>query len=458
MITALVALTGSSSALPAHAAGYQVPAAIPGDCSADVTQPILAWIASVPDNSDLSFGNGACYRIDGTLELTNRTLLRVEGNGATFMATTRGARARAHWRLVGGSGLVFRNMRIRGASSVGGSYVAALQHQHAFDLKGVAGVELDRIDASDLYGDCVYVGQGLNSSRSWSSAVYVHDSTCTRNGRMGVAVVAGRNVLVETTVLSNIALTAFDIEPNGPGFGARNITFRNNLANGRLPGNFFSAIGDGPVDGVMISGNRIVGESMYMAVFAPRGQRRSNVVITGNSTDTGRNVPGSSALDFERVDSLTVSQNTVPLSGPNMALASVSESCYVNISGNSFPGGVTEARIHPFSCAGQPPSRLDTWTTLQVRRNHQMRKRSMRLLGRVRQSQSGRVVLHLERFGRTKREWATVRTRNLRLGRHSRFATRLRGLKRGRWRARAVFGGTSSRAPSRSRYRYFRVR
>jgi hypothetical protein len=52
---------------PAHAAAYRIPPSIPGDCSVDVTEPIQSWIASVPDGSVLAFGDGACYRIDGTL-------------------------------------------------------------------------------------------------------------------------------------------------------------------------------------------------------------------------------------------------------------------------------------------------------------------------------------------------------------------------------------------------------
>jgi hypothetical protein len=61
---------------------YEISANIPGDCSVDVTQPILAWIGSVPNDSVLSFGSGACYRIGGTLELSGRTGLDFEGNGA----------------------------------------------------------------------------------------------------------------------------------------------------------------------------------------------------------------------------------------------------------------------------------------------------------------------------------------------------------------------------------------
>ena len=47
---------------------------VPSGCSTDATSEILSWIASVPNNSTLVFGAGACYRIEGTLELHGRTL------------------------------------------------------------------------------------------------------------------------------------------------------------------------------------------------------------------------------------------------------------------------------------------------------------------------------------------------------------------------------------------------
>jgi hypothetical protein len=348
----LVAALSLSIAPRADAATYQAPATIPSDCSADVTQPLLSWIASVPDNSVLSFATGGCYRIEGTLELINRNGLTVEGNGATFKATTTGDSWRSQWRVVGGSQFVFRNMTVRGGSPSGGTFVSSLQWQHAFDIRGVAGIEIDRAAASDLYGDCVYVGQGWDSSKYWSSNVRVHDSTCARNGRMGVAVTAGRDVRVETSSFSQIALSVFDVEPNGAGFGAQNIAFTNNQV-GSAYDYVFVATGDGPVDGVTVSFNTLIGKGMHMGVFAPVGQRRSNMTITGNVSDAGYYEGNGAAMYFVRVDGLTVTNNTAPLSGPNMALVSGSESCNVNVSGNSYPGGVEETRISPYSC-GQP--------------------------------------------------------------------------------------------------------
>jgi hypothetical protein len=355
IVTALAAL---SFAQPSYAATYQAPGSIASDCSTDVTQQILSWISSVPDNSTLSFASGGCYRIEGTLELSDRNGLTFEGNGASFEATTTGGTWRSQWRLIGGSQIVFRNMDVRGANPLGGTFVSALQHQHAFDLNGVSYVELDRTRSSNVYGDCVYVSRRWDGSQVWSSNVHVHDGSCIANGRMGIAVVAGRDVLVERTSLGQIGRTAFDVEPNGSGFGAQRVTFRDNHVSGPLPGGFFTAIGDGPIDSVSVSNNTTSGVGMYMAVLAPVGQRRSNITITGNSSDTGYNAPGSVAMDFLGVDGLSVTGNSIPLSGPNMALAWVSESCDVNVSGNSYPGGVAEARISPYSSCPttSPPS------------------------------------------------------------------------------------------------------
>jgi hypothetical protein len=119
-----------------------------------------------------------------------------------------------------------------------------------------------------------------------------------------------------------------------------------------LPGGFFSAIGDGPVEDVTIAGNRLTGAGMYMAVMAPPGQRRTRFRIAHNRSDTPYHAPGSAALDFERVDGLTVARNAIAVSGQGVALASVLESCDVAIYGNRVSHGAREARIAPYQCPG----------------------------------------------------------------------------------------------------------
>jgi hypothetical protein len=327
---------------------YRIPQTIPADCSTDVTRPISAWIASVPNHSVLTFASGACYRIDGTLELSKRRGLRFEGSGATFAAGTPGDGWRAQWRALGGSGLVFRNMTIRGANPAG-TFVPRLQHQHAFDLAGAAKVVIDHVNAADLYGDCVYVGLGWDNV-TWSENVQVRDSSCTRPGRMGIAVTAGRDVLVQRSSFDQIGLDTFDVEPNGRGWGASHLRFTRNRI-GRAHDYVFVATGRGPVHDVLVDRNTLVGKPMQMAVLAPPNRPRSRITITRNTSDTGYYDSNGSAMQFVGVHRLNVTRNLAPLSGPNMALASASASCDVKIRGNRYPGGVVQARIRRARCA-----------------------------------------------------------------------------------------------------------
>jgi len=57
-----------------------VPAGIPGNCSRDVTVALTNWIASAPNGSMLVFRSGGCYLVEGTLEVTQRRGLRINGN------------------------------------------------------------------------------------------------------------------------------------------------------------------------------------------------------------------------------------------------------------------------------------------------------------------------------------------------------------------------------------------
>jgi hypothetical protein len=351
---ALSAIVGLSfGTATAARAAYQIPSTIAGDCSADVTAAIGRWIASVPDNSVLSFGPGACYRIEGTLEVADRNGLLFEGNGATFKATIPGTLAsRSQWRFVEGSRLRLRRMTIQGANPRPGTFTSSLQHQHGIDVRGTAVVGVDDVDIVSPYGDCIYLGRPWGASGSWSVGVHVRESSCVGPGRNGVAVTAARDVVVETSRFAQVGLNAFDVEPNGTGYGGVNLTFRSNEV-GSVSRSIFAALGQGTVDRVTVSYNTVVGRGLYLAAIAPTARRFSNIRILGNSSDTGHNAPGSVAMDFVRIDGLTVTGNTVPLSGRTMALADVSESCNVNVSGNRFPGGVAEARIHAYPCSDE---------------------------------------------------------------------------------------------------------
>lgn len=301
-----------------------VPSWIAADCSIDVTRTLSTWIASMPDGSTLSFGSG-CYRIEGTLEFTDRSGLVLEGG--VFRSLNPPTDHRAIWRVINSSGIVFRNMLIQGSFTQGSSphVVEALQHAHGIDLRG-SSAEVDHLTASNLAGDCVYFGLGIGKS----SGSY-HDSTCSNVSRNAVSVTAGRNISIFNVVTSNIGFIPFDIEPNaGAGYGASNITIRNNTI-----GSFylyaFGVLGDNAVNGVSFLGNHVnyPGRGGLLGIGVnSTGRRYSNVTISGTVTSVTQ---AGNAIDARRTDGLVVTDNRISVKGVMLLCSNVTS---LTFSGN----------------------------------------------------------------------------------------------------------------------------
>jgi hypothetical protein len=315
---------------------YTVPGSVPSGCSTDATAQILSWIASVPNNSTVQFDTGACYRIEGTLELRNRNLT-IDGNGSTFKSLDAPTGQRSMWRAFD-STVTFRNMTIVGSYTNGGVHDGSLQWAHGIDLRGTD-VVVENVSMSDLGGDCVYFGLGADRS---SGAV--RDSSCRRIGRNGVSVVAGDDIRVERMTTDRIGYIAFDVEPNtGAGNGSSRVVFDSNTI-GSYYMKAYTVIGNAPVSDQKFTNNTVVGQGLKIGVI-DRSHRPQRLTITGNSSDTPT---APAAMNLDGIDGATVSSNTVPMTSGTMA--QVGSSCNVNVSGNSYPGGSNEASITNSTC------------------------------------------------------------------------------------------------------------
>jgi hypothetical protein len=316
---------------------YTVPSSVPTGCSTDATSKILSWIDSVPNSSTLRFGAGACYRIEGTLELRNRTLT-IDGNGSTFKSLNAPSSHRALWRAFD-STAVFRNMTLVGSYANGGTHSEQLQWAHGIDLRGTRAI-VEKVTMSDLAGDCVYFG--LGASRSSGT---VRDSSCRRIGRNGVSVVAGDDILVERTTTSQIGYIAFDVEPNGGGGnGSSRVSFDSNTI-GTYSMKAYTVIGNAPIADQRFTNNRVVGKGLEVGVVN-NSHRPQRLRISGNVSDTQSK---HNTMNLEGVGGMAITGNTVPLvSGATMA--QVRHSCDAAVSGNSFPGGSRESSITDSQC------------------------------------------------------------------------------------------------------------
>ena len=137
---------------------------------------------------------------------------------------------------------------------------------------------LESVRISDTYGDAVYIVGG-------STDVTIRGSTFERIGRQGVAVVNGRQVVVEDNEIRGVSRSVFDLEPGGRSV-AQDIRLRDNRVGDY--GNFLLAAGGGGpgVNDVWLEGNRVDGGNGVSVYAGVEGRRRAGYRILDN-TGTG---------------------------------------------------------------------------------------------------------------------------------------------------------------------------
>lgn len=354
---------------PSGEEGVRVPGDIDATGASDVTEALNGFIASVPDSTTIRFPADAKYRIDGTLWIENRHGLSFEGNGATFFTTEpmpygttvnrQGEtvndprnRNRSQWSAKNSSGLIFRDMTVRGANPAGGieegAYVSALEAQHGFNLVDVQDVLIEGVRVTDVFGDFVYIG-----GRQMSRGVTIRDNHFERNGRQGIAITAGEEVLIERNYIGQTRRASIDLEPNNALGGAKRVTIRENtFGPGRL---VWIAAGNslGTIEDLTVENNRLLeGRTMTMHI-RPRSGRRARIRVVGNSSAEKAGGSGDGMLYFLNVDGVEVRGNRALLD-PRREMTAVATvgSCDVVVAGNDFAGALVEANVQPFDgCA-----------------------------------------------------------------------------------------------------------
>src|SRR5258708_15753741 len=71
-----------------HGRTFVVPTSIEGNCSIDVTSELQSWLDSSPDDARLELRRGACFRIEGTLVLSERPVQVLTTLGETITSLT----------------------------------------------------------------------------------------------------------------------------------------------------------------------------------------------------------------------------------------------------------------------------------------------------------------------------------------------------------------------------------
>ena len=123
----------------------------------------------------------------------------------------------------------------------------------------------------------------------------------------------------------------------------------NDVGPGRL--NFLAGHGSaGPVEDVMIVGNRLSGKTMNISLRAPTAKRRTNFSLIGNVSDASF---GSSlaAVTIEGFDGVTIRDNVLPLAaGRGMTAVAFRATCDTSVAGNQFVNAARDVSSDGYDC------------------------------------------------------------------------------------------------------------
>ena len=326
-----------------------LPASVAADCSVDVTNSVAGWIQESPNGSTVRLGKNACYRVDGTVALVDRRHLTIDGNGATLRAVAPPGASRPHVVVQGGSHVTIRDLTVEGnnpgAGAVKSAYQPQFESQHGFSFLGVHHALLDRVAATKVHGDFVYIGstgkEGDPSYR-WSDDVRVTRSTFSGSGRQGISITAGKNVRIDHDEIGGVPRSLFDFESNTAAGGAIDVVVEHNSTGAAV--NFWLAN-----KGAGLNTKRIVFDRNTMEqptgglvfVFGPTSGYRGPFTFTRNAVqfaDSVHDEGSKGAFFFAGAQGVTVTKNTGTFPGGQTVPVVECRGCAdVTVDANLFP-------------------------------------------------------------------------------------------------------------------------
>jgi hypothetical protein len=229
------------------------------------------------------------------------------------------------------------------------------EHAHGIHIEGGSNLVFDNVTMQNNQGDGLYI-QSFGTEQAID--IIMQNSTVISNGRMGLAVVSGRNISFLNMTYHNIAYSLVDMEPDwaNPSFGVLN-DIDNVYVDGGASTGWVGKFWDGsegtqafyigtPYGGISgynqpsISNitykNYTVYDARYGVLFRTSsggGYRISNITFENN---VGINTMGHYyAAECDYVDGLIVRNNTQPLSSIGIRYLYTSNCTSVSQSGNT---------------------------------------------------------------------------------------------------------------------------
>lgn len=363
----------------------------------DVSNEIYEWLKTVPNGTTAQLKKDQCYRTESEVPIRSKTNFIFDGNGAKLQAFTDGCDsqdpnpnddnnsfdyckyiqtypschpagdncARPSWpqqrkrlELEANKNLIIKNIKLDGGHpnpGPDGTYRGALAFQHGINfVKNNDTVVVDGIEIDRVWGDYVYIGGENEKNITIQNSKFgeMAGSDKHGNGRQGIAMVDGQNIIIKNNRIIGVRRTVVDIEPLSSRAVIKNFYFDDNyVGDHRL--NFFSNRNYGDADPVIENvyfrnnthaASRFSIDSVaYTATIKPDDpstfKRRNYQFI--NNRSTGSNASGScsdpgSYMKLWGIDGVVIKNtNSRVNSGRCMTLVNGNKLRNVTVTGNT---------------------------------------------------------------------------------------------------------------------------
>lgn len=337
-----------------------LPEELPADCSEDVTRGLQAVLDGLQPGSTLLFPEEGCFLTQRMLVLADREDIRIEGRGSVLRRTElspvelRYPKHNGHFRFERVRQLHVKGLFVQGTNigddyggeaqdqrgdvrpiqCVGpefGCYAVTFEFEHGFSFLDCSDVLLEASGADAIWGDGVYV------SRSQDIAIV--NVEVDRNGRQGMAIVAGERILIDGARILHSRRGGIDLEPDKAADRIIGVEVRNSRLSSWLLA--FPAKGASEVSDVFIHHNTIVATGTpWVASYGKAELPRSRWRITDNVVESTLNSPLSGLL-FEHTSDVEIARNVVPFASKrDMSAVGLSGASSAVITCNHFPGAL----------------------------------------------------------------------------------------------------------------------
>lgn len=310
---------------------------------------LQAFINKIPDNSVVNFPDTEIV-YEEVLVINDKRNIIFVFDGFLLSAETTGTqttprknmrriwpRNRSHILIENCQNIELRGLKIQGPHQGGGvgvnAYVSKLEAQHGIEILNSDSIKMDELEISNIYGDGIYIGKKSNG-------IIIENSSIHNNGRQGIAITNGENIIIRNNQIFNVRRSHIDLEPNNIRDTVANVVITDNTFGKKRLKWIAAASGKGVVKNITIQDNLMNCPADVRLGNIKNTSRQGPYYFIGNTSTIPYGTKSGEIWRVINVDGLVARDNEIiAQKNRNMHLLRTTNSRDIKLVDNNVPNG-----------------------------------------------------------------------------------------------------------------------